>query len=159
MKNIVRKTISTMLGLSLMLLALPAFAQKGNCTSGDCRDGIGTYVWNNGETYTGDFNAGQMHGTGTYTWINGDKYKGDWRNGKQNGYGTYTWPSGKSKYGQWQHGVMVKEATAPTNSGPATTPTTTVVTKTTGCVSGNCENGRGLYIWKNGEKYLTLIDI
>ncbi len=154
MKNIARKTSQTILTLSLALLSLSAFAQNGNCTSGDCRDGIGTYVWNNGEKYAGDFSDGKMHGKGTYTWPNGHQYKGDWLNGKQNGYGTYLWPNGKTKHGQWASGAIVKELTSlPSGTSSNTTTTAATSTRTTGCVSGDCENGQGLYIWTNGDKY------
>ncbi len=156
MKNTIQVR-NAVLVLFIMLLTIPAFAQNGNCLSGNCRDGVGTYLWNNGEKYVGGFQNGEMHGTGTYAWPNGHKYEGEWRNGRQNGLGTYVFPSGKTKYGQWQNGAIVKEMTKPSgNSGTTVssgTNTSTRPTKTTGCVSGNCENGSGLYIWSNGEKY------
>ena len=51
--------------------ALPACPSSGyfdNC--------YGTYVWDNGDKYVGEFKDNNKHGQGTYTYANGDKYVG-----------------------------------------------------------------------------------
>jgi hypothetical protein len=36
-----------------------------------------------------------MHGKGTYIWENGRKYQGEYFNDKKHGSGKYYWPDGK----------------------------------------------------------------
>ena len=47
--------------------------------------GKGTYTWQNGDKYVGDWVAGKHHGKGTYVRQNGDKYVGDWFEGRTQG--------------------------------------------------------------------------
>ncbi len=37
----------------------------------------------------------QIYGLGTYTWQDGRKYEGEWLNNTMNGNGTYTWKDGR----------------------------------------------------------------
>ena len=66
---------------------------KTECINGDCVNSKGTYTWLSGETYTGEFKDGKMHGKGTYTWLNGDTYTGDLKDGERHGYSTTTFVS------------------------------------------------------------------
>jgi len=60
------------------------------CTSGDCINGQGTFVYSNG-TYVGEFLNGFRSGQGTYTWNSGSKYVGGFLNNLRNGNAVYTW--------------------------------------------------------------------
>jgi len=40
-------------------------------------------------TYAGDVLDGVEHGTGTFTWNNGNSYSGNWVNGSQTGEGAF----------------------------------------------------------------------
>ena len=42
------------------------------CISGDCENGQGTYIWNDGEKYTGEWKNGVRHGQGTFIWNDGE---------------------------------------------------------------------------------------
>ncbi|RLD87336.1 MAG: hypothetical protein DRJ09_10475 [Bacteroidetes bacterium] len=42
------------------------------------------------DTYTGHFKAGYPEGKGTYLWANGDSYTGEWEQGKRSGEGVLT---------------------------------------------------------------------
>jgi len=64
---------------------------KGNCSQGDCANGIGIYLWSSGTKYAGEFKNYRPHGQGTYTWIDGTKYIGELLNNKRHGQGTYKW--------------------------------------------------------------------
>ena len=75
--------------LLLILLCVPLIG-LGQCVSGDCKNGKGTYKLSSGDKYVGEWVDGQFEGQGTYTWDNGDKYVGDWIEGEQNGYGVMT---------------------------------------------------------------------
>ena len=76
--------------LLLILLCVPLIG-IGQCISGDCNNGYGTYTWQNPwEQYVGEYKDGKMHGQGTYTWASGSKYVGEWKDDKKHGQGTYT---------------------------------------------------------------------
>ena len=88
------------------------------------KDGIGSYRWENSDTYEGDVTDGQPNGhgvlshysvgtyvgefssdmrsgNGTFTWLDGDKYVGSWANDKMDGTGAYTFADGTIWSGQW----------------------------------------------------------
>ena len=52
---------------------------------------IGTYVWNDGRKYEGEWKANKMHGQGTFTWQDGRCYQGGYIDDKKQGYGEFTW--------------------------------------------------------------------
>ncbi len=93
------------------------------------KDGKGTYLWDNGDKYTGGYKgneksgygektwacgnkyAGQWendirHGHGTFFWTNGDTYSGEWKNDMKNGQGTYIWSNGDKYIGEWKNNIM-----------------------------------------------------
>ena len=74
---------------------------EGNWIHGE-RTGKGTYYYSDGDKYVGDFVDGYFHGKGTYYWTDGDRYEGDWLNGKRTGKGTYYFSNGNKYEGDWQ---------------------------------------------------------
>ncbi|WP_298883632.1 hypothetical protein [uncultured Polaribacter sp.] len=105
------------------------YNEKG-CVSGDCEDGWGVYIWEDGDLYAGSWKNGKQHYFGAKFWKEGDFFLGLYKEGKRtsNEHGYYVFKSNKSK----------------THLGP-------VRYSTTGCVQGDCDNGFGTYIWKNGD--------
>jgi len=89
--------------LLLILLCLPmiGFGQQTGCISGDCENGYGTYVWENGSKYKGEWRNGEMHGLGTLTWTTGGVYKGEWKDGVRFGAGAYYYADGNIYIGGW----------------------------------------------------------
>ena len=105
------------------------------CMEGNCADGVGTYTWENGSKYTGEFKKGSMHGQGTFyfgagnagakyegefkngfidgigtwTWANGEKYTGESKFNKMHGKGTYYYPDGTVKQGTWYNDKYIGE--------------------------------------------------
>ena len=72
---------------------------------GDCWNGQGTYTWESGDEYVGEWKDGKRHGQGTQTQlILGSKYVGEWKDGVAHGQGTYLFPSGKKYVGEWKDG-------------------------------------------------------
>ncbi|MDD5603817.1 MAG: trypsin-like peptidase domain-containing protein [Eubacteriales bacterium] len=67
-------------------------------------EGFASYYWPDGDSYTGYWHNGLMHGQGTYIWSNGDRYTGDWYEGKITGYGTFTYAEGDKYTGEWEDG-------------------------------------------------------
>ena len=77
--------------------ALPACPSSGyfhNC--------YGTYVWDNGQKYVGEWQNNKHHGQGTVTFVSGNKYVGDFKDGKRHGQGTYTYASGNKYVGDFK---------------------------------------------------------
>ncbi len=106
------------------------------CIFGDCDNGYGTYVWSNGEKYTGYWVNQRRKGQGTNYFANGAKYEGEWANDKRNGYGTNYYVDGTKKSGMWENDRYVGSSS-----------------NNYGCISGNCDNGYGIYTWDTGERY------
>ena len=72
--------------LSLILL-LNACTTKPLCTNGDCQNGQGTLIIPSLGTYVGNFGNGTMHRQGTFIWENGNKYVGEFYSNKVTGNG------------------------------------------------------------------------
>ena len=92
-----------------MLVCNVGFAQ---CIKGDCNNGQGTYRWESGDEYVGEWKDGKRHGLGTYTYASGefagDKYVGEWKDSNQHGQGTYTFADGTVEKGIWENGELVE---------------------------------------------------
>ena len=84
------KKIITLFTLTIVLsgFAVISFGQTG-CISGDCDNGSGTWRWESGATYTGEFENGIRNGYGYFRFSNGDEYIGNWKNSRRHGYGVY----------------------------------------------------------------------
>ena len=79
--------------------------------------GYGTKEFDNG-TYTGDMVSGVPHGQGTYTWNSGNTYTGQWKNGKQDGYGEmYTARNGQLYKGEFVNGQRSGQGTCTYSNG------------------------------------------
>ncbi len=128
------------------------------CISGDCANGYGIATYKNGK-YVGDWKNSLKDGQGTYTFHSGDKYVGAYKNDKRNGKGTYTWSDGESYNGDWKDDQYDGIGTFYYKDGTTKTgiwKDSKFVSKTseyTGCITGDCNNGYGVYVWKSGEKY------
>ncbi len=78
----------------IFLTPLISFSQ-GKCVIGDCKNGVGTYLWDDGDIYEGSFENGKLNGVGITIMYdeNGMLYgthDGQFRNGMPNGWGTGT---------------------------------------------------------------------
>jgi hypothetical protein len=60
------------------------------CLSGNCVNGVGSFVYGDGLTYTGPFRNGKRDGVGKAFTASGDVYDGDWKNDMRQGKGTLT---------------------------------------------------------------------
>lgn len=69
------ETAQTLLGTS----GTEQPSQKG-CVSGNCVNGKGKFVWNDGGTYTGEFKNSKLNGNGTYIVPNEGKWEGTFVN-------------------------------------------------------------------------------
>ena len=109
-----------------------------NCIDGDCENGHGTKILENGLKYVGEFKDGKRHGQGKATYIKGEfkgtsyigtykndkphgqgaatyssgvKYIGGWKDGEYHGQGTYTFPDGKKYVGEFKDNKFNKKET------------------------------------------------
>ena len=57
-------------------------------------EGIGTYIYPNGEIYEGEWVNSMKHGKWVWKGNKGDSYLGEWKFGKADGYGVHTWING-----------------------------------------------------------------
>lgn len=109
--------------IALMAISNTVFCQ---CLSGNCVNGFGKKVYNNGNIYEGDFVNGSREGKGTLTskygtvytgqfaedvpngkgkakYENGDAYDGDWVDGNMEGQGTLTFKDGNYYIGAFKN--------------------------------------------------------
>jgi len=133
------------------------------CVAGNCKNGDGTLTFKDGSKYVGEFKNFERNGKGTVfdskgsiaqrgTWINdqfiggcfsgdciagngvyqfsnGSKYIGEFKNSVRHGIGQYI-SSDFSSNGIWESGIFIGE-----------------------CVSGNCNNGRGRFIYPSSRSF------
>ena len=73
--------------LLVIALSFTGLRGQGECTKGNCHNGIGSMVIANLGEYNGNFVDRQRHGNGIMHYLNGDKYLGNWRLGQREGEG------------------------------------------------------------------------
>ena len=62
--------------------------------------------------YEGESNdKGEPHGSGTFYYDNGDKYEGQWKDGKAHGYGVLEEANGNRYEGGWKDDLLHGEGT------------------------------------------------
>lgn len=69
-------------------------------------EGFGTYTWENGTKYVGEFKNGKFDGYGIYEETDGYRYEGQWMNGQENGQAKIIYPNedtfiGEAKFGEF----------------------------------------------------------
>ncbi|TRZ45104.1 hypothetical protein [Robertkochia solimangrovi] len=84
-----------------------SFSKK--CVSGDCSNGFGTYIWSNGEIYTGYWVNNKRNGVGINQFANGTIYEGEWQDDLRQGYGTNKKSNGEVEKGNWEKDVFKGE--------------------------------------------------
>lgn len=102
--------------------------EETGCVLGDCDEGYGVYIWSNGDMHAGFWKGGVQHGFGAKYWASGDFFYGLYKNGDRLKRGLYAFESGTDSY-------RIEK----------------FLFNETGCVSGNCQNGFGTYIWESGD--------
>lgn len=74
---------------------------KFDCECLCCLKGKGTFYYDNGDRYEGEFIKDLRHGIGTMHYANGDCYEGDWKYNKKTGRGRLIKPDGSLFEGWW----------------------------------------------------------
>jgi len=78
------------------------YASRSACKGNYWTNCFGTYNWDDGTKYVGEWKDDKRDGQGTYTYSSGGKYVGEWKDDKRDGQGTYTYPSGDKYVGEWK---------------------------------------------------------
>ena len=140
------------------------------CVLGDCISGFGRYLWSDGATYEGNFSNGNFNGFGIYQWADGELFAGEWSGGKQHGEGTTFYADGSSHEGNWDNGEYQDNYRTDNSDNETESDETYKIedmdimdvievfadnedAEIAGCLSGDCENGFGYYIYDDGNEY------
>jgi hypothetical protein len=113
---------------------------QSGCIAGNCVSGTGTMAYPDGSRYDGEFYDGKPQGQGHFQYANNSRYSGSFHAGLSHGIGTLFRPDGTELTGRWDNGEF---AGAEVTLSPGQT----------GCLQGDCYNGTGTYVFKNGAKY------
>ncbi|MEZ5042693.1 MAG: caspase family protein [Saprospiraceae bacterium] len=121
---------------------------SAQCISGDCNNGKGIFLFPGGAKYIGQFHRGEIQGLGSFYYTNGGTYRGEWQRGKQEGKGYKTQPDGTRLEGIWKGGRLIENKDITGTFGQQTD------LQESGCISGDCISGQGVYIHPNGSVYI-----
>jgi hypothetical protein len=102
---------ATLLFVLFFGTVLISFAQEQGCTTGDCENGKGRFIFPNGDKYIGEFKSGKLDGRGVYTSKNGNEYRGQFKENMRHGYGTYKWKNGDTYIGEYVNNERQGEGT------------------------------------------------
>ena len=90
-----------------MIIILINSETWAKCINGDCYNGIGTYTYDNGNKYVGNWKNGERHGEGTFFGESGSIYQGGWNDGIREGKETkYINANGDIFEGEYQGGML-----------------------------------------------------
>jgi hypothetical protein len=127
--------------LFMLFSTSSTFAQQ--CLDGNCDNGRGTYQYENGSKYQGQFKMGRPSGRGTIIFANGNQYNGDWNNGMREGTGIFSSSSGNVYTGAFRNSRFSGQGTMTFSSG----------NKYVGQWESDQPNGKGVFSFKSGEVY------
>lgn len=115
---------------------------QSGCLSGDCKEGNGVFAYPDGSKYEGGFVNGKFAGQGVFVFPNGDRYEGGFKENYPHGQGTRTYANGNSaETGEWKEGEFIGASL--TDNGKS------------GCIEGNCTDGNGTFVFKEGAARYT----
>ncbi len=123
-----------------ILFVVEADAQ---CQSGNCLNGKGTYLFESGATYTGEFVGGKMQGQGTLRFTNGNVYIGAFKQQYREGLGKMKYANGDFFEGTFAKSKFVR--------GKMTYANRHVYE---GQWLDDLPNGQGTYTFPTGEVYV-----
>ena len=115
---------------------------SANCIKGNCKIGLGTFEFQDGSRYSGQFNKGVPHGKGRLIMVKGDVYEGEFYFGKKQGEGKYHFSSGNKYIGQFKGDKISGKGKMEYADN----------TQYQGNWKNNKPHGYGTYFYSNGRK-------
>lgn len=110
---------------------------KTGCISGDCVNGIGTYLYKDGKKLYGQFKNSKPINRIVCYYPDGQKYLGLWKDNEKDSFGMLYTKNGEIISGTWDNNGFLGESKS----------------KQIGCLSGDCVNGKGTYIYEDFTHY------
>jgi hypothetical protein len=142
------------INLVILFLSINLFVADAQCVSGDCYNGKGTFVHQNGAVYVGEFKNGEIHGTGVCNYSDGSKYQGQWAHRFPDGRGTKSYSDGTSRTGLWRNGRPVdKKGNLLSEWMLNKEIQSDGMAIQSGCLHGDCINGQGINAYPDGSRY------
>ena len=90
------KTILSILTLVLFLNVTNSVgASEGTCMQGNCKNGYGIFIFDDGRVYEGQWKKELFEGMGRLVFVSGSKYTGEFKKGRMHGYGKINLPNGR----------------------------------------------------------------
>jgi tetratricopeptide (TPR) repeat protein len=87
-------------------------ASEGTCIQGNCNNGYGIFVFDDGRVYEGQWQKGLSDGMGRLIFISGSKYTGEFKKGLMHGYGKINLHNGSEKKCEVINGeIQIDEST------------------------------------------------
>ncbi len=93
--------------LSSVLFFSLSTTGAAQCLQGECVNGKGSFRYESGSRYIGEFKNGEKHGAGVFIWLDGREYAGEFVNDMAHGAGVLTLPDGRKKTVRFDHGKAV----------------------------------------------------
>ncbi|MEL6865080.1 MAG: caspase family protein [Bacteroidota bacterium] len=134
-----KKLMSAVVLINLAFLPL----LEAQCIKGNCANGRGTYVYNSGAKYIGQFRKGKIHGEGILYFSNGNKYIGQWVNQYRQGKGKMIFTTGEIYEGQFYKSKFSGKGTMNFPDGD----------RYTGQWADDIQHGKGIYYYASGNRY------
>jgi hypothetical protein len=91
------------------------------------------------------------NGTGRFIREDGSEFVGGFREGRPHGQGSVTHPDGRVESGHWKNGAPAGRRVIATPGAVASWRARSAAKA--GCLSGDCVNGSGSYRWADGSRY------
>ncbi len=129
--------------MNLVILITCTVGLSAQCLDGDCWNGEGTYLYNSGAQYTGQFKKGKINGRGTLLFSNGNIYKGFWKDDYREGKGNLVFTDGGYYTGDFKKSQFHGEGEFNYPNGDLYI----------GHWASNLPNGEGEYSFASGDQY------
>ena len=130
--------------IALIFLIFSYKLYANECISGNCKNGYGTFKWDDGTKYIGEHKNNVADGKGQIIYSNGSKYEGEFKNDKLHGKGTFYYEDGTIYDGEFKNNQLTGEGTIIWTTGE----------KYIGKVKNELMHGEGTLFFPEGDKYV-----
>lgn len=127
----------------LILLTTLSVSLSARCIDGNCKNGNGTYISDQGAKYMGQWHRGMRHGEGMMITAEGDQYRGQFYQNDFHGKGKLSYQSGDTYHGAWKEGRQHGQGTYEFATGE----------KYVGSFQAGVIAGKGTFFYRDGSRY------